>query len=181
MDKAKNAAILALACLLAYQSYCGPAPPTDAEARVQELEAALPVIARQRDALRDSLTEERESVAQRRDTLQSVASTADTVFTTSVDTLRVIVTDTTALRVIDQLEESHVVALAAKDSIIAGQDRIIERQDSLLWHWERTDSLQAEINDALHSRIAELEREKWKERGVAGVAGAILCGLLCPR
>lgn len=173
--------VVVLGAVVLYQAYCSNPGPSPAEARVAELEAALGSVARQRDALEGALEFERAQRATERDSLENVVAVADTVFVTSVDTLRQIVTDTTALRIIDDLEESHEVALAGKDSIIVGQDRTIAGQDSLLWLHQRQDSMRIEINAALRDRIGELEGQQWKDRVIWGLAGAGACLLVCPK
>lgn len=184
MRDVRHWALLFLLGVVLYQSYCTERPPSDAEERLQALRTALRDASERRDDLAATLEAERAQRAAERDSLEVVVDVADTVFVTSIDTLRVIVTDTAALRIIDDLEESHEVAMAGKDSIIAGQDVVIERQDSLLWAGSQLDSVRVEVNSALRARIGELEGARTRDRLLwglgGGLVGATACQLLCP-
>ena len=100
--------------------------------------------------------------------------------------IRELVTDSTVLAAVDTLEAT-IAGLVAADSVKdasheaekaalraeIGDLRLFIAADA------RADSLAVEVEQALHARIRELEREKWQERAVAGVIGAGLCLVLC--
>jgi hypothetical protein len=173
--------------------------------RAQRLEDSIPFVEAQRDSAQqraDSVTSEavrldsvvvavRDSTASEVVRLERQVRIARSAFANRGDSIRVLVTDTTALALLDEQDSLFTVALAQKDSIVRVRDRTIVAldsarvfwrtakftQDTVIMGWEQTDSLRVAINDALRDHIRGQERRKWAERAVGALG--VLCGFFC--
>lgn len=178
---------------------------SDALERARMLEDSIPFVEAQRDSAQqraDSVTSEAvrsdsvveaDSVAAATEVarLERQVRIARSAFANRGDSIRALVTDATALLLLDQRDSIFTVTLAQKDSIVRVRDRTIVALDSarVFWRtssfakdtviseWQRVDSLRVAVNDALRDHIRGQERRKWTERAV-GVVG-VLCGFFC--
>lgn len=178
---------------LALFAWCGDDGESEAMERVRSLEAALPVVASQRDsALAAAERADRTAaaldtaVAQLRDSVEILNAQDDVELDARRDTIRVLVQDTTALRLLDE-RDSIFAARIARDSVVI--DSVTTwglawrassfAKDTVIWRLQAQDSLRLAINNGLRDRIAELDGPDWKDRAVSFLAGAGACALFC--
>ena len=182
--------LLALSLTL---TWCEGSAKDDALERAETLEAALPALTRQRDsaqAVATNLARQAalsDSVAEAvRDSADAIVRGAQSGFRGAVDTLRVLVTDTTALRMIDRMEADHAAALEAERSKTEAERQRAElwrasslARDSVIAQWERRDELRDGIESALREHISGERRRNLKSDAVAFVVGVGACLVAC--
>ncbi len=137
---------------------------------------------REREAiLADSMARADSATAAVRDSVADIIAGTDTVLVAQLDTIRELVQDTTALRIIDEMEATHALRLASKDSVIAAQDRQIAlfparlaSKDQIIANLEVQVEQQAIVIADQDRRIRGQKVAKWGERTV--LVAAVLCG-----
>ena len=119
-----------------------------------------------------------------RDSILAVSDTVIVRIAEVSDTIRVLVQDTVALRLIDERDVMFTGIIAGRDSIIARQDSVIGFwrfssfvKDTVIERWETQYEASQSVNDALRSHIRGQRVKTWGERLVA--VGAVACALLC--
>lgn len=106
----------------------------------------------------------------------------DSVVVTSLvvqlDTIRELVPDTVARRMVAQRDTMWQSMVDARDAVIVAQDSSIslwrassEAKAEIIATWERQDELRAEVNAELRRALVKREVQSWTERAV--FAGAV--------
>ena len=184
--------LLVVACaFVAWFAIDARASGSKALDRALTAEAALPMVVAARDSAAhraDSVTVEAlrtdSVVAALVATADSVADQADMVLPAQMDTIRLLVKDTVALRLLDQRDSLFAGVIAAKDQAIDSLTSwgLAWRtssfvKDTVIMGWAKSDSLHVVVNQALHAHIRGQVKRKWIERSVQ--AALLACVVLC--
>lgn len=188
--KPREWVLVGLVVLVLFLLWRGNDAQSRALDRADAAESALPTLIASRDSaahVADSLS----TAAMLADSVvQAVVDSADARVARVVprlivqrDTLEVLVTDTTALRIIDERDAMFEGVIASKDSVIVemtasrdlwrssslAKDEVIARSDSII-------AVRADINSDLRAHIRGQSQKKWLERGagLAAVVGVLL-------